>query len=226
MGQDPNAPPAYTSSPTSLLPLQAQLHQARAANSLTIIDTHIYPVVAARLAAGLDTTVLALIPSGPIPVEQVARATYSQYDDSADNFQASPPTPADPTEAIHIGLSGSINNAEYWQQPSAIDSLASDLRAVLENAYGSSGTAHTPAPTAPTTLPPRPKAKRGLFSSLSNRATTLLQDDDPFAGRKQPKKRAIEVSVVSDEVIVRSVSEFGLFETHTRPAVLVRVEAR
>lgn len=134
---------------------------------------------------------------------------------------------SDEEDINEVRLEGHINTFEFWKQKDVVK----DLERVLQERLSSSpifgqdskrGIEPEILVTAPTSPPPQPE-RRGFFGRRSS-AKQPMKVAAPLVG-KPVKSSRLEVKVDLEEVCLRTVSSFGLFETVTRPAIVVRINA-
>jgi hypothetical protein len=132
---------------------------------------------------------------------------------------------SDEEDISEIRLQGHLNTNEFWRQKDVIQ----DLERVLQEKLSSSPVFHSqpneepePLITSPPLSPPPPPERRGFFG----RRSSSKQAVQPAPVVVQVVKKGVHVKVELEEVCLRTVSPFGLFETVTRAAVVVRVDAR
>jgi hypothetical protein len=126
-----------------------------------------------------------------------------------------------------VRLQGDINTFEFWRQKDVVQ----DLERVLQEKLSSSPifsrdskASMEPEPLvniAPISPPPE---RRGFFGRRSSSKQAVQQAAAPVIV-KPAKSNRVDVKVDLEEVCLRTVSSFGLFETVTRPAIVVRVNA-
>jgi hypothetical protein len=135
---------------------------------------------------------------------------------------------SDEEDINEIRLQGEINTFEFWRQKDVV----LDLERVLQEKLSSSPifsqdskACLEPEPlvnVAPMSPPPQPE-RRGFFG---RRSSTKQANQQTAPVVVQPvKSNRMEVKVDLEEVCLRTVSSFGLFETVTRPAIVVHVNA-
>jgi hypothetical protein len=127
-----------------------------------------------------------------------------------------------------VRLQGEINTFEFWRQKDVVQDLERVLQEKLSSSpifSRNSKADMEPEPlvnVAPMSPPPQPE-RRGFFGRRSS-SKQAIQQTAPVV--VQPvKSNRMEVKVDLEEVCLRTVSSFGLFETVTRPAIVVRVNA-
>lgn len=133
---------------------------------------------------------------------------------------------SDEEDIDEVRLQGEINTFEFWRQKDVVQ----DLERVLQEKLSSSAIFSKdskaemepePAIAAPMSPPPQPE-RRGFFGRRSSKQavqSTVSVVVPPV------KSNRLDVKVDLEEVCLRTVSSFGLFETLTRPAIVVRVHA-
>ena len=135
---------------------------------------------------------------------------------------------SDEEDINEIRLQGEINTFEFWRQKDVVLDLERVLQEKLSSSpiFSQDSKARLePEPlvnVAPMSPPPQPE-RRGFFGRRSSSKQAIQQTASVVV---QPvKSNRMEVKVDLEEVCLRTVSSFRLFETVTRPAVVVRVNA-
>jgi hypothetical protein len=126
-----------------------------------------------------------------------------------------------------VQLSGTIDSHEFWEQEEVLDTL----RVILSNELATSSEFSSPKAVERTAtsdsiqdtspLPPRPDKAPRSFSLFGKRPTPTPQTQTP-APVKKPEP-LIRVTIGLEEACYRITSDFGLYETISRRAVIVRV---
>jgi hypothetical protein len=225
--------------------IRDQLTTVRAKHVRSTVDTHIYPLIERRAERGLSQTVLALIPSnimavdpGGIPSGFTQGTVLGDESYQADTKQI--PTEESSVTAMEllglvhededieqIRLQGEMNHFEFWRQKDVVQ----DLQRVLQDRLITSpvfsfdakdGDSEGLINAAPAS-PPQQKA-RGFFGRKSSKQA--VQQAPPTAVAKSSSSSRIEAKVDLEEVCFRTVSSFGLYETITRPSIVVRVSVQ
>lgn len=133
---------------------------------------------------------------------------------------------SDEEDINEVRLTGDMNTFEFWKQKDVVK----DLERVLQEKLSSSpifskdskvGMEPGSVATVPTSPPPQSE-RRGFFGRRSS-AKQPVQVAAPIV--KPVKSSRLDVKVDLEEVCLRTVSPFGLFETVTRPAIVVRVNS-
>lgn len=106
-----------------------------------------------------------------------------------------------------VRLEDEMDTEEFWQQPEAL----SDLRKILRASFATSDNDNA------VELPTRPveKTSRGFFGKKSK----------PVASAP-PKRPQVQVDADHEDICYRVESEFGLYETAAKSAVVVRVDTK
>ena len=224
------ASPSIRPTPQPPQTLVSQLSNTRTNRITTIINTHILPSFSSQAQNGLHKTTLVLVPFN-------GSALASQADsDGHEEIVGFP-------EAEHVKLvrlKGEGYEMEFWRQAEVIKELEGSLKASLQ-ASGhrvverAKKAAPLPAaPAAPQPESPKPK-KGGFFRRSSKKQEEVVEHlAPPLSSPGSMFKTVIPDEPLSDgevrvrvgvsEVVVRTVSGMGLYETKAGKAVLVRLE--
>jgi hypothetical protein len=224
----PSYQEALPSGPSLLL----QLSGARSQHIKYVVSSQILPILSKRASKGLSKTTVALIPQYILPTSSMLSKSIMpdilssrSIDEQA--FQLIGLADTDePFEEVQ--LEGNINTHEFWEQ----DEVLSTLQNILSNELAISSEFSSPklleriatsdSLQESSTLPPRPDKATRSFSLFGKRSTPTPQKT-PSVKKPTPQ---IQVSVGLEEVCYRTSSHFGLYETISRRAVIVRVTTR
>jgi len=207
----PSYQEALPSGPSLLL----QLSGARSQHIKYVVSSQILPILSKRASKGLSKTTVALIPQYILPTSNEQAFQLIGLADTDEPFE-------------EVQLEGNINTHEFWEQ----DEVLSTLQNILSNELATSSEFSSPklleriatsdSLQDTTTLPPRPDKATRSFSLFGKRSTPTPQKT-PSVKKPTPQ---IQVSVGLEEVCYRTSSHFGLYETISRRAVIVRVTTR
>ncbi|KAH7081588.1 hypothetical protein BKA63DRAFT_211716 [Paraphoma chrysanthemicola] len=207
-------------------PLLSQLSTTRTTHITSIITTHILPLIESRASYGIAQTTIALLPSD-IPLPPVPEKSEFSFDDF---------TPA--TKAVEVigfssedepqivRLEGQMNRTEFWRVQAVIAELEGMLRETLNQSEV------LRSPTSPT----RVRAgegrapRRGLLSrimpSLGPEERSPSGNPEVGVRREESGVGMVLVKARLEELCLRTVTEFGLYDTMSKQCVIVRVDAR
>ncbi|KAF1985752.1 hypothetical protein K402DRAFT_394363 [Aulographum hederae CBS 113979] len=176
---------------------------SRATHIRAIVDELVYPILEKQSFYGISETTIALMPSNIVSSET---ETSENVDVVADG------------EIHEVKLEGHMNRVEFWRQPDVI----TELRGVLQDRLSASLTMPEEPPIPIQPAKPVQKAQRkGFFGRSSSSAASPVPAIPMTA-----KRGGAQVKVDLEDICIRTISDFGLFETLNRPAVLIRYNAR
>jgi hypothetical protein len=229
-------PPSYTESTgqthapfRSNLPrgqaLLDQLTLTRTTHIQSIINTHILPLVETQASFGIAQTTIAMLPSD-IPLPAIAEKSEFSFD-TADTKQVEVVGFSSEEEPKVVRLEGQMNRTEFWRVQAVIEELERVLRESLN------ASAYLRSPTRPGRSEFEEVVKQSSRRSLLSRVMPSLGSDkksasgNPEVGvRQMDNVGLVLVKARVEEICLRTVSEFGLYDTMNRQCVIVRVDAR
>jgi hypothetical protein len=226
MDFDLKSPPSYQQSLPSGQSILQQLSSVRSQHIKYVVSSQILPILSQRASIGISKTAIALIPNNILPAN--SRMTQSTGSHSLNSFDTG--SQASQLEGLantdesceEVNLSEPMDTHQFWEQSEVLDTL----RSILENELATSSL-FSPSPSADeaysqSELPPRPEKAPRSFSLFGRKPTPKPQA--PSLTKKPAP--SIKVCVGLEEVCYRTCSDFGLYETISRPAVIIRVETR
>ncbi|KAF1916160.1 hypothetical protein BDU57DRAFT_496447 [Ampelomyces quisqualis] len=232
LGNDktPLAPPSYTQSTIPHThPLLNQIPLIQSTHIQFTISTHILPLLESRATLGLAQTTLALLPSdtrsAPTP---------------ASSESISPPesSAAKPVEIISFAtdaqpkvvvLEGEMNSAEFWRVQAVVDELERVLRRVLNADSGADRVRSGDlGEGGPGTMAVAKGARRALVGRIVHGLGLERKSPGgyPEVGLREVGGGRVLVKARLEELCLRTVNEFGLYDTLAKQCVIVMVNAR
>ncbi|QDS77981.1 hypothetical protein FKW77_002048 [Venturia effusa] len=203
------------------------LSTVRARHIGSTINTHIYPLIENRAERGLSRTVLALIPSNVMAVEDSAVKSGFSEEESSVTVMEIHGIVSDEDDMNEIRLQGDMNTFVFWRQKDVVQDLQRALQKKLSSSPVFSQDSKMETEPEPlfiaSTSPPAQPERRGIFERRSS-AKQPMKAAAPVVAKSVESNR-LDVKVDLEEVCLRTVSSFGLFETVTRPAIVIRVNA-
>jgi hypothetical protein len=225
-------PPSYIESTTTSFPdtlrgqaLLDNLTLTRTTHIASIISTHILPVIEQQASYGISTTTLALLPSD-IPLPSVPEKSEFSFS-SADTKPVEVIGFASDEEPKVVRLEGQMNRTEFWRVGAVVVELERVLRERL-NADTQLRNAIRPDVPASASSP-KQTSKRGFLSKLM---PALGPEKKSASGNPEVGARQVEefgtvvVACRLEEICLRTVSEFGLYDTMTKQCVIVKADAK
>lgn len=222
MSKEPSEPPSYDEVTKLAYAYQDdraggqrlidQLTAVRAEHTRRIAEEKICPSIQSRAEHGLSKSTIVLIPSNL----DIARTSDAL---EIVDFHGQE------EEIEQVQLEGNLNRLEFWRQPVVIK----ELQYVLEDRLSASPILRDFAPketpvqeSTPLSVPSQ--KRRGFFDRRSSKQagnTTPKPDPIPVS---QPPASTIEVKVTLEDICLRTLTDFGLYETVTQPVVVVKVD--
>ncbi|KAF2030857.1 hypothetical protein EK21DRAFT_64613 [Setomelanomma holmii] len=223
--------PRRSSYSTSSRDLVTQLSATRTTNITSIITTHILPLLSTRASYGLSQTTIALLPSdipqSPVPEKPNPEFSFASSSDvkgvEVIGFSS------EETPEI-VRLEGRMNETGFWRVQAVVEELEGRLREVLNsNSNSSLRTSRLPARSDAGSNKP----KRTLLSRIM---PSLGPEEGSPGGNPEVGVRSrdgvemgmgmVLVKARLEELCLRTVTEFGLYDTMSRTCVIIRVDAR
>lgn len=223
-------PPTYTEINTSRgQNILDQLTLTRAHHIQAVIDGYIIPLVEQQAAYGIAQTTIALLPSD-IPLPPVEEKSEFSFDTGN----------VTPVEVIGfssgeapkvVRLEGQMNRIEFWRPQAIIEKLERVLKESLNaNSRLRSPTGvMRPERNEFEPMQQHQQPKRTLLSRFvpSMGSEQRLPNGASEIGVKQMEGTGVVlVKVRLEEICLRTVTEFGLYDTMSRQCVIIRVDAR
>lgn len=205
-----------------------QLTNVRARHIREIIEAVVYPRVEEQAIYGIASTTIALIPSDAVAEKPVSEFDFG--DQKGEEGLELVGFASDET-VQQVRLKGPLNRTQFWRQAGVVDELQRTLQGKLATAPfapvppqaqpqfprpGSESEASTPAQ--------RRSVLRRKQESLPRTSSTTSVEQVTDRGVEEPAS-GFRARVALEEICFRTVSDFGLYETISRPAVLIRIVA-
>ncbi|EDU41308.1 hypothetical protein PtrSN002B_001362 [Pyrenophora tritici-repentis] len=230
--KDSDAPPPYSeqtySSSSRSHTILNQLSSIRTRQIHSVLNAHIIPLIEERATYGIAQTTIALLPSD-IPLPEVPEKSEFSFDDtSSDSAPVQVIGFASEDEPRVVRLDGHMNRTEFWRLPAVIE----ELEQVLSQSLNASPVLTGAAPVqerAEEITPTRQSSRRTLLSRVMPSLGPELRSPsgNPEVGvRRQNCAGTVVVRARLEEICLRTVSEFGLYDTMSKQCVIVRVDAR
>ncbi|KAF2495640.1 hypothetical protein BU16DRAFT_510602 [Lophium mytilinum] len=179
----------------------------------SVINEHVYPLISQQATYGIGSINIALMPSDVVLPQEDKVKSDTEYDfETSDGPQVE--IIGFPEELQRIQLEGHVNRLEFWKQRGVVEELERALNETLDTSSQSTVTTGDVQPP----LPQRP-AKKGFFGRTSSSATTET------SGPLPKEKNSLKLTARLEEICLRTVSAFGLYETITRQSIIIKFSA-
>ncbi|KAH7115177.1 hypothetical protein B0J11DRAFT_126235 [Dendryphion nanum] len=212
-----------TQSPSRGQQILDNLTLVRAQHLRTIINEQIIPIVEQQSLYGIAQTTIAMIPSDvPIPAQETERSEFSF--DTGNEKKVEVIGFSSDGEPQIVRLEGPMNKTEFWR-PQAI---VHDLERLLKESLNASPHLRPPSPRQ--TVVERPPSRQGRWSLFSKAANQEERSPsgNPEVGVRPPPDNAGQVLVRArlEELCLRTVTDFGLYDTMSRQCIIIKIDAR
>lgn len=221
-------PPSYTEVPNFSRPnahrgqqILDQLTLTRAHHIQSVIDTHIIPLVEERASYGIAQTTIAMLPSDiPLPAVQ----EKSEFSFDTDTSKAVEVLGfASDEEPNVVRLEGQMNRTEFWR----VQAVIVELERVLRDSLNASPQLRSPVRER-SEFGTQHKPKRNFLAKFVGRGE---EERSPSGNPEVGVKRVDETGLVLvkarlEELSLRTMSDFGLYDTTSKQCVIIRVDAR
>jgi hypothetical protein len=209
-----------------------QLTLVRASHIRSVIHQHIIPIVETQASFGIAQTTIAMIPSDVNLPPEEEKSEFS-FDTQSQKVEVIGFSSEDVVKIVR--LEGGINKSEFWRPQAVIV----DLETVLKESLNASSTLRSPnrerfgASEVVTPPPPKPQ-KRNLLGRVMDvinqeggggpyRSMVAGASEDDGMGKGVGM---VLVKVRLEEILLRMVNDFGLYDTLSKQCVIIRVDAR
>lgn len=203
-----------------------QLTLVRAQHIRSIIDNHILPVVEEQAAFGIAQSIIALVPSDvPLPAPE-EKSEFSFDTGSSGKVEVIGFSSGEEPKVVR--LEGQMNKTEFWRSQAIILELERTLKELLNAGPTLRSSTHLESEGTRQKTPQRLQ-KKGLFGRA---ADAMGQEERSPSGNPEVGVRPVDtagqvlVKVRLEEICLRTVNEFGLYDTMSKQCVIIRVDAR
>lgn len=217
--------PASTQSTSRGQQLLDQLTIVRAQHIRTVINTHIIPLVEQQALYGIAQTTIAMIPSDiSLPAPEAVKSEFSFDTENEKKVEVIGFSSDDEPQIVR--LEGQMNRTEFWRPQNII----LELETVLKDSLNASPHLKLPSPRQPVTQQVPPKQPRKKF--FERMADAMSQETrstsaHPEVGFRQPDTEGqVLVKVRLEDICLRTVNDFGLYDTMSKQCIIIRVDAR
>jgi hypothetical protein len=199
-----------------------QLSSTRTQHIYSVTSTHIIPLIEERASYGIAQTIIALLPSDiPLPAISEPKSEFSFSTDDAKAVEVIGFSSEDEPKVIR--LEGQMNRTEFWRPQVVIE----ELERVLNESLNASPVLRSP--TRGREEMPARQPKKTLLSRVMPSMSPEMRSPsgNPEVSVKQADTMGmVVVKARLEEICLRTVSEFGLYDTMSKQCVIVRVDAR
>jgi hypothetical protein len=207
------------------------LTSVRAKHIRSVVDSEIYPLISDRASQGLSKSTFALIPSNVVSETSPHDLGCTQESQGPEIIGLANDDDEDVSE---IRLQGNLNRFEFWRQPDVVKELALVLRDRLSSSsrlLDELLPPPPPTPPEPRHVPtPEPSKARSFLGRSKASSSSSVSKQNVVAPQpvvmQEERRSNVDVKVDLEEICLRTMSDFGLYETISRPVVIVRVDAR
>jgi hypothetical protein len=202
-----------------------QLSTTRTRHIQSVVSTRIIPLIEQRASYGIAQTTIAMLPSDiPLPPVEEKKYEFSFSTDDAKAVEVIGFSSEDEPKVVR--LEGQMNRTEFWRPQAVIE----ELENVLGNDLNASPLMRSPTGLGRGEVEALIKQpKRTLLSRVMPSMGPELRSPggNPEVGVKLLDTTGIVVVKVRlEEVCLRTVNEFGLYDTMSKQCVIIRVDAR
>lgn len=189
-------------------------HQRRELVS-SAIERHISPVLRRQARYGISGSTTLLEPYEPPAFSHEKSSTNNAKDQKHGEIVS----PSD-DDLVIAQLEGEENSLEFWSQPSVAQELKQQLLDIL-----STFSDFTDSSSRAREANPEPEA---ASSRIGWRKRAKKASESFRAVQMSPAQSSERVRVTIDRegIVLRTVNDFGLYETVTKPAVIVRINTQ
>jgi hypothetical protein len=218
-------PPMFTPSSLRGQTILDQLTTTRTRHVRSVITAHIVPLIEERASYGIAQTTIAMLPSDiPLPPVEEKKSEFSFSTDDAKAVEVIGFSSEEEPKVVR--LEGQMNRTEFWRPQAVIE----ELESVLGNVLNASPLLRSPTGLGRGKVEASVKQpKRTLLSRVMPSMGPELRSPsgNPEVGVKlSDTTGVVVVKARLEEICLRTVNEFGLYDTMSKQCVIIRVDAR
>jgi hypothetical protein len=202
-----------------------QLTLTRTTHIQSVINAQILPLIEEQASFGISQTTIALLPSD-ISLPPIEEKFEFSFDPFGTNKAVEVIGYSSDVELKIVRLQEQMNRTAFWRIPAAIEELERVLTETLNaNAVLTGPTRTAVGRSEFEQVHPKRKIWNRIMPSLG--AEQKIATGNPEVGTRQMDNAGqVFVKVTLEEICLRTLSEFGLYDTLTRQCVIVNVDAR
>jgi hypothetical protein len=217
-----------------------QLTVVRSQHVLSVVEQHVVPIVEQQARYGMSKTVLILLPSDIVlPGEEVEKSGIHQLRGKDGTFDMDANVDLDAMnktskieivgfasdeEIEQIRLEGAMNRISFWRQRDVIQTFGRALQERLSTIPELQPTIQQ-SPVIEASVNERPK-KKSLFGRFSGQSSNASSQPIATTSDMLAPAEKLLVDVHLEELCLRTESEFGLYDTINRQAIVIKVDAK
>ncbi|KAF2477863.1 uncharacterized protein BDR25DRAFT_4745 [Lindgomyces ingoldianus] len=216
-----------TYSPSRGQQILDQLTLVRAQHLRSVINEHLIPLVEQQAMYGIAQTTIAMIPSDvALPAEEEEKSEFSFDAGNAKKVEVIGFSSDEKPQIIR--LEGQMNQTEFWRP----QIIVQELERLLKESLNASPYVKPPSPKYPPAQEPplqRPRRRDffGRMADVINQPEERSPSGNPEVGVRQPDNAGqVLVKVRLEEICLRTVNEFGIYDTMSKQCLIIRVDAR
>jgi hypothetical protein len=214
-----SSPPSYTDTISSSPSLLTHLSQTRTTHIHSTITTHILPVISHRASLGIASTIIALLLSDtPLPavVEQSDFGFETAHTKAVEVVGFS-----NGEEPDVVRLEGTMNRMEFWRVGAVVKELEETLKERLNDVVELER-----VPEAVRQQQPRRTFLGRMIPSFGPERKSPGRNPEIGTRQISGDVGLVVVKASVEEICLRTINEFGLYETMAKQCVIVKVDAR
>jgi hypothetical protein len=200
-----------------------QLTLARTHHIRSVIESHIIPLVEQQASYGISQTIIAMIPSD-VPLPPIAEKSEFSFDTDSKSVEVV--GFSSDQEPKVVRLEGNMNRTEFWRPQTVVVELERALREILSTSthFNLAGTAQMGSEPKP-----RQQSKRSFLGKMvgsTKREGKLPIENSGIVAGQLPGGGSVLVAAKLEWLSLRTLSEFGLYDTMARQCIIIQVDAR
>ncbi|KAF1361865.1 hypothetical protein EJ07DRAFT_109630 [Lizonia empirigonia] len=198
-----------------------QITITRAHHIQSVIDTQIIPLVEQRASYGIAQTTIAMLPSD-IPLPAVHEKSEFSFD--TDTSKAVEVIGfASKEEPDIVRLAGHMNRTVFWR----VQAVIVELERVLRDSLNASPQLRNPTREMNEFEAPQKQKRNFLAKFIGRSEEERAPSGNPEVGvKKMDELGLVVVKARLEEISLRTLSDFGLYDTMSKQCVIVKIDVR
>ncbi|KAF2012387.1 hypothetical protein BU24DRAFT_426270 [Aaosphaeria arxii CBS 175.79] len=223
--------PSYEDSINAGLPLSRGQHildnltLVRAKHIRAIVDNAIIPLIEDQALRGIAQTTIVMLPSDILNSSSVTEKSDFSFATEDDEHVEVQGLSSEEKPQI-IRLAGPLNKTEFWKPPAIIKELE---RVLMENLMvgsgGPSSSQFQPKPIGSQGKQPKKGLLGRMTKAFQREESSVEQDSTLYVPHPDPNSGRVTIEARLEEMCLRTVNEFGLYDTTSKQCIIIRIDA-